>query len=51
MRYKSFNTIPFCLPFGKAYDTPLLRYQELAVDDYGFALDASDLGQPKLSLN
>jgi hypothetical protein len=29
----------------------LLRYQELAVDDYGFALDASDLGQPKLSLN
>ncbi len=29
----------------------LLRYQGLAVDDYGFALDALDLGHPKLSLN
>jgi len=24
----------------------LLRYQGLAVDDYGFALDASNLGHP-----
>jgi len=29
----------------------LLRYQGLAVDDYGFILDALDLGHPKLSLN
>ena len=29
----------------------LLRYQWLAVDDYGFVLDALDLGHPKLSLN
>jgi len=27
----------------------LLRYQGLAVDDYGFALDASNLGHPRLS--
>jgi len=51
MRYKSFNTVPFCLPFGKADDTPLLRYQGLAVDDYGFVLDALDMGHPKLLLN
>jgi hypothetical protein len=31
--------------------THLLRYQELAVDDYGFVLDALDLGYPQLSLN
>jgi len=29
----------------------LLRYQGLAVDDYGFALDALDPGHPRLSLN
>ncbi len=29
----------------------LLRYHGLAVDDYGFALDASNLGHPRLSLN
>ena len=28
-----------------------LRYQGLAVKDYGFVLDASDLGHPELSLN
>jgi hypothetical protein len=28
----------------------LFRYQELAVADYGFALDASNLGHPQLSL-
>ena len=27
----------------------LLRYQGLAVDDYGVALDASNLGHPQLS--
>jgi len=29
----------------------LLRYQRLAVDDYGFAFDALDLGYPRLSLD
>jgi len=29
----------------------LLRYQGLAVDDYGVTLDALKLGHPKLSLN
>ena len=28
----------------------LLRYQGLAVDDYDFALDASNMGHPRLSL-
>ena len=28
----------------------LLRYQGLAVEDYDFALDASNLGYPRLSL-
>jgi hypothetical protein len=30
-------------------DTHLLRYQGLAVDDYGFVLDALDLGHPKFA--
>jgi len=29
----------------------LLRYQGLAVDDYGFVLDALHVGYPRLSLN
>jgi len=29
----------------------LLRYQGLVVDDYDFALEASDMGYPRLSLN
>jgi len=28
----------------------LFRYQGLAVDDYGFALDASNLWHPQLSI-
>jgi hypothetical protein len=28
----------------------LLRYQRLAVEDYGFAFDASNLEHPRLSL-
>jgi hypothetical protein len=28
----------------------LLRYQGLVVDDYGFAIDASNMGHPRLSL-
>jgi hypothetical protein len=29
----------------------LLRYQGLEVDDYDFALDALNMGHPRLSLN
>jgi hypothetical protein len=29
----------------------LFCYQGLAVGDYGFALDAADMGHPRLSLN
>lgn len=29
----------------------LFCYQELAVGDYDFALDAADMGHPRLSLN
>jgi len=29
----------------------LLRYQGIAVDDYGFVLSALDLGYPRLALN
>jgi hypothetical protein len=31
--------------------SPTGSYRELAVDDYGFALDASNLRHPRLSLN
>jgi hypothetical protein len=41
----------FVYPTGKPMIPHLLRYQELAVNDYGFALDALDLGHPRLSLN
>ena len=40
----------FVYPAGKPMIPHLLRYQGLAVDDYGFALDASNLGHPRLSL-
>lgn len=40
----------FVYPAGKLMIPHLLRYQGLAVDDYSFALSASDLGHPKLSL-
>jgi hypothetical protein len=36
---------------GKPMTPYLLRYQGLAVDDYGFALDALNIGHPRLSLN
>jgi len=29
----------------------LLCYQGIAVDDYGFVLDAEDMAHPQLSLN
>jgi len=35
---------------GKPRIPHLLCYQGLAVDDYGVALDASNLGHPRLSL-
>jgi len=41
----------FVYPSGKLSTPHLLRYQGLAVDDYGFALDALDLWHPKISLN
>jgi hypothetical protein len=34
----------FCLPFGKADATQLLRCQGLAVDDYSFALGRLEAG-------
>jgi len=50
MRYKLIKKSHFVYPLGKPTIPHLLRYQELAVDDYGFALDASNLGHPRLSL-
>gem|GEM_PF-937330 len=41
----------FVYPSGKPIIHHLLCYQGLAVDDYGFALDAADMGHPLLSLN
>jgi hypothetical protein len=41
----------FVYPLGKPMIPHLLRYKGLAVDDYGFALYASNLGHPRLSLN
>jgi hypothetical protein len=35
---------------GKPMAPHLLRYQGLAVDDYGFALDVSNMGHPQLSI-
>ena len=55
---KSHFVYPFRLRFqlrpnkpGKPMIPHLLRYQGLAVDDYGFELYASNLGHPRLSLN
>ena len=41
----------FVYPSGKPIIPHLFCYQGLAVDDYGFALDAADMGYPRLSLN
>jgi len=63
MRYKFIKKNPILFTFWaslsattqqvrKADDIPyLLRYQGLAVDDYGAALDALNLGHPRLSIN
>ena len=50
MRYKLIKKSHFVYPLGKPMTPHLLRYQGLAVDDYGFALDASNLEHPRLSL-
>ena len=47
MRYKFIKKSHFVYPMGKPMAPHLLRYQGLAVDDYGFALDASNLGHPR----
>ena len=41
----------FVYPSGKPIIPYILCYQGLAVDDYGFALDAADMGHPRPSLN
>jgi hypothetical protein len=50
MSYKFIEKSHFVYPLGKPMIPHLLRYQGLAVDDYGFALDASNLGHLRLSL-
>ena len=40
--------IPFFYPLGRTMIPYLLCYQGIAVDDYGFALDAADLGGLRL---
>jgi len=47
MRYKLIKNPILFTPLGKPMTPHLLRYQGLAVDDYGFALDASNLGHPR----
>jgi len=51
MRYKYNKKSHFVYPLGKPMTPHLLCYQGLAVDDYGFALDAADMRHPRLSLN
>ena len=51
MRYGYNKKSHFVYPLGKPMTPHLLRYQGLAVDDYDFALDASNLGHPRLSLS
>ena len=43
MRYRFIEKSHFVYPLGKPTIPHLLRYQGLAVDDYDFALDASNL--------
>jgi hypothetical protein len=51
MRNNFINKSHFVYPSGKPRIPHLPRYQGLAVDDYGFALDALNLGHPRLSIN
>ena len=50
MRYKLIKKSNYVYPLGKPMTPHLLRYQGLAVDDYGLALNASNLGHFGLSL-
>jgi hypothetical protein len=50
MRYKNVKKFHFVYLSGKPMISDLLAYQGLAVDDYGFALDASNMRHPRLSL-
>jgi hypothetical protein len=50
MKYKFIKKSHFVYPLGKPMIPHLLHYQGLAVNDYGFALDASNMGHPQLSL-
>jgi len=50
MRYKLIKKSYFVYLSGKPMIRHVLRYQGLAVDDYDFALDASNIGHPRLSL-
>jgi len=51
MRYKLIKNPHFVYLSGKPMIPYLLRSQGFAVDDYGFTLDALNLGHPRLSLN
>ena len=50
MRYKFLKKSHFVYLSGKPMIRHLLRYQGLAVDDYDFVLDASNLGHLRFSL-
>jgi hypothetical protein len=50
MRYKLIKKSHFVYLSGNPMIPHLLRYQGLAVDDYGVALDALNLGHPRISL-
>jgi len=51
MRFKFIKKSHFVYPLGKPMIRHLLRYQGFAVDEYGFTLDALNLGHPRLSIN
>ncbi len=50
MRHKFFKKFHFVYLSGKPMIPYFFRYQGLAVDNYGFALDALNLEHPRLSL-
>jgi hypothetical protein len=51
MRYRFIKNPHFVCLSGKPRIPHLLRYKGFAVEDYGFTLDALNLGHPRLSLN
>jgi hypothetical protein len=51
MRYKFIKKFQFVYLSGNPMIPHLLRYQGLAVDDYGVALDALNLRHPRISIN